>query len=91
MLEHIPEDGDTLCIREISRVLKPGGRCVITIPFAVAGRDEFSRANKFYWTASYTKEQATEKSFFQRRYCEEGLLRRFVTPFGLAVKKPDYL
>lgn len=32
-IEHIPENGDILSINEFSRILKPGGKCLITIPF----------------------------------------------------------
>src|SRR5437016_1107653 len=34
VIEHIPGEGDSECMREIARVLAPGGKCVITVPFA---------------------------------------------------------
>lgn len=39
----LAERGDQATIREIARVLKPGGRAVITVPFGVAQRDDFQR------------------------------------------------
>lgn len=32
-LEHIPNDGDSVAVKEMSRVLKPGGIMVITVPY----------------------------------------------------------
>ncbi len=37
------EGGDTLAVREIYRVLSPGGRAVVTVPFGRAQTDEFQR------------------------------------------------
>lgn len=30
-IEHIPDDGDIVCMKEICRVLKPGGKAVVTV------------------------------------------------------------
>lgn len=30
-IEHIPDDGDIVCMKEIYRVLKPGGKAIVTI------------------------------------------------------------
>jgi SAM-dependent methyltransferase len=34
VLEHIPDDGDLTALRELARVVKPGGRVVLTLPYA---------------------------------------------------------
>lgn len=34
VLEHIPEDGDESALRELVRVMRPGGRLVLTTPYA---------------------------------------------------------
>lgn len=34
VLEHIPSDGDAVALRELARVVKPGGRIVVTLPYA---------------------------------------------------------
>jgi SAM-dependent methyltransferase len=34
VLEHIPDRGDEQALRELARVLRPGGRMVLTLPYA---------------------------------------------------------
>lgn len=34
VLEHIPGDGDARALRELARVVRPGGRVVVTLPYA---------------------------------------------------------
>ncbi len=34
VLEHIPGDGDAAALRELARVLRPGGRIVVTLPYS---------------------------------------------------------
>jgi SAM-dependent methyltransferase len=38
-LEHIPADGDSEAIREIARILKPGGQVILTVPFSKTYRE----------------------------------------------------
>jgi len=38
-IEHLPENGDRLMVREIERVLKSGGHCFISVPYAVSMRE----------------------------------------------------
>lgn len=85
VLEHIPDDGDSECVREIGRVLAPGGRCVITVPFWPAGRVDW-RDPDFYWSGS-TVEGGEGKVFFQRRYSEAQLRERLIEPSGLRLSK----
>jgi SAM-dependent methyltransferase len=89
VVEHIPGDGDSKCLSEIGRVLKTGGRCVITVPFAPEGRDEFTRAD-FYWARSST-EGPEKKVFFQRRYDEQDIHERLVKPSGLCLRKLEFV
>jgi SAM-dependent methyltransferase len=42
-LEHIPEDGDSRAAAEISRILKPGGEVLITVPYAPSFREEIGQ------------------------------------------------
>jgi cyclopropane fatty-acyl-phospholipid synthase-like methyltransferase len=89
VLEHIPDDGDTQCVKEIRRVLAKGGRCVITVPFAPKFRMEY-RKNNFYWARSSTK-LSDGSVFYQRRYSEADLYKRLIDPSGLTLKKLKYL
>ena len=63
VLEHIPDDGDCAALGELARVVKPGGRVVLTLPYAARGRDEF-RARALYGSAG----GGDDRVFFQRWY-----------------------
>jgi SAM-dependent methyltransferase len=82
VLEHIPDDGDTACVREIGRVLRPGGMCLITTPFWPTSKAEFRRPDSFYWAGSSTT-RSDGSVFFQRRYSEADLFARLIEPSGL--------
>jgi SAM-dependent methyltransferase len=86
VLEHIPDHGDTECVREIARVLKPDGLCSITVPFSPTSRVEDKASDSFYWSGSSTN-QADGRTFFQRRYSEEDLRSRLIQPSGLRLKE----
>ena len=86
VVEHIPEDGDSQCLREISRVLAPGGRCLLTVPFWPESRTDYRRGSDFYWAGSSVTGPAGGV-FFQRRYSERDLHDRLVDPSGLRLRK----
>lgn len=90
VLEHIPGTGDSECVREIARVLKPGGIFVATVPFGPEGREELRDAGRFYWSNSQGKSKDDGKVFFQRRYCESDIMKRIVAPSGLNVRSIGY-
>ncbi len=89
VLEHIPDEGDTACVREIARVLKPGGRAVITVPFWPTSRSEYRRGG-FYWAGS-SKTEDGRGTFYQRRYSEADLRRRLIEPSGLSLAGLKYV
>jgi SAM-dependent methyltransferase len=89
VLEHIPEQGDSDCAREIGRVLAKQGRCVITVPFAPTSRDEHIKQD-FYWSKS-SVEAPDGKVFFQRRYSEQDLFERIIRPSGLKLRTLQYV
>jgi SAM-dependent methyltransferase len=91
VLEHIPDDGDSVCIGEIGRTLMPGGTCVVTVPFGREDKDEYKDSKDFHWARHVQGEQKGDKIFFQRRYSEKGLNKRLVHPSGLEVKKILYV
>ena len=85
VLEHIPDAGDSECVRELARVLAPGGRCVLTVPFWPASRVDW-REPDFYWSGA-SVDDATGRVFYQRRYSEADLHERLVEPSGLRLAR----
>jgi SAM-dependent methyltransferase len=80
VLEHIaPEiDGELPAVREISRVLAPGGTAVLTVPFS---RNYFA---DYVTGAAYERTGAPgERLFFQRFYDYDLLMRNIVRASGL--------
>jgi len=64
-IEHIPGDGDSRSMAEFARVLRPGGRVVVTVPTAPA----------------YIENQATfYYAGFERRYDPAALVNRLFRP-----------
>ncbi len=75
-IEHIPDDGDAVSMKEIARVLKPGGICCLTVPWNDGGYHEvFKRKGDpdAYWVQA-----AGEYVFFQREYDHDSLRRRLL-------------
>jgi SAM-dependent methyltransferase len=85
VLEHIPETGDSQAMREIARVLKPGGRAFIQVPFRPAyeevhvTRDVYGR-----------KYDGTTKVFFERRYDAATLASRIIQAAPLRLLSLTY-
>jgi len=82
-IEHIPDDGDSLAVQEIGRVLAPGGLACLTVPWSDHGYlEEFKHQGDpdIYWVPG-----DGAKTFFQRAYDREALERRLVRPSGLQV------
>jgi len=85
VLEHIEDEGDTRAIREIARVLKPGGVCCLTVPFA-SRYYESTISKELY----YRKPVDGKPVFYERHYDSEALWRRLLAPSGLRVEKVEY-
>lgn len=85
VLEHIEDDGDSLAMREIARVLKPGGLCCLTVPFARYYREE-TIVEEIY----YKKPIDGKPVFYQRAYDEVALHGRLISPSGLRVSSLEY-
>ena len=79
VLEHIPHDGDIRALREMLRVLKPGGTLVITLP-AFAHYVEEWAVDAHYWKSIQNEKGET---FFQRRYDEDRLRATLAVPGGV--------
>jgi SAM-dependent methyltransferase len=85
VLEHIPDAGDSDAMREIARVLRPGGQLTLTVPVAYrAYAEEFVRGPVY--------ERAAEgvHTFYQRRYDPPALERRLIEPSGLRLLNLTY-
>lgn len=85
ILEHIPDDKKAM--REMYRVLRPGGRAFVQVPIEV-GRD------KNYEDPSITTDQGRSKAFGQkdhvRKYGRKGFKRRLKAA-GFKVEVVDYI
>ncbi|MGE5691124.1 MAG: methyltransferase domain-containing protein [Pseudomonadota bacterium] len=60
VLEHVADDGDAQALRELERVVRPGGRIVLTLPYAREARDE--------WRDRPLYGEGEGPAFFQRWY-----------------------
>jgi hypothetical protein len=78
VLEHIPDDGDSTAMREIARVLKPGGLVALTVPFAATGYCE-----EFVDGPVYERNELEKPTFYQRRHDLDSLRKRLIEPSGL--------
>lgn len=58
-LEHIPNDGDSMAVKEMSRVLKNGGSMVITVPYG--SFEEERQRSVAYFQRVYTEEDIYER------------------------------
>ena len=81
VLEHIPGKGDVETVREMARVLRPGGRLVLTLPVAAEAGEIFLNRDLY----GSGKERTTKGYFFQRYYDAEAIAQRIVVPSGLRV------
>jgi SAM-dependent methyltransferase len=88
VVEHIPDDGDALCMQEIHRVLATGGKAVLTVPFWPQYREEYNDGD-FYWAASSSSDGS--RVFYQRRYDEDALYTRLIKPSGLELVRVSYI
>ncbi|MFN0071166.1 MAG: class I SAM-dependent methyltransferase [Chloroflexota bacterium] len=82
VIEHIPDDGDAEAMRELARVLRPGGRAVLTVPFDASGyREEFVTEDV------YERESHGAPTFYQRHYDTSAVMERLVEPSGLKLEQ----
>jgi SAM-dependent methyltransferase len=73
VLEHIPDQGDSDAIRELIRVVKPGGLVVVTVPFDRQYREIFVDGPVYE-----RKQVASERVFFERHYDRAALAARLL-------------
>lgn len=87
VVEHIPDEGDSAAMREIGRILRKGGRAVISVPFAAKSVDEYMSRDVY----ERRRAPREEVVFFQRRYSFEDIEKRLVGPSDLVVADEIYL
>ena len=85
VLEHVPEFGDSLIMKEAWRVLKPGGRLVITVPCAKAHFEEYRDADIYGFGDPRTV--VGGKIFFQRFYDKKSIEERLCAPIKAKPKR----
>jgi SAM-dependent methyltransferase len=82
-IEHI-ETGESVAMKELARVLAPGGRLVVTVPFNPLKRATiFARDNVYGRTG--------ERVFFEYIYDEDALQERIIGPTGLRLVERHHL
>ncbi len=91
-LEHIPGEGDTTAIRNMARLLKPGGLLVLSVPFNRYHNGEIYRAERMYAVGGGDGGQAASNGryFFERIYDEPSLRCRLLEPSGLQIERTVY-
>jgi SAM-dependent methyltransferase len=90
VIEHIPDNGDTECAKEITRVLAQGGRCFITVPFSPQYQEVYTAPSGVYW-AKAAGVEAEHRVFYQRRYDEQALYERVIRPSGLTLRSLTFI
>lgn len=85
VVEHIEDLGDSLAMREMARVLKPGGLLSLTVPF-----DHVYRETVIEHEIYFKKPVDGKPVFYQRHYDPEALQVRLIQPSGLSLVKQEY-
>lgn len=75
VLEHIPGSGDREAIREMLRVVRPGGLVVVTVPFDRAYRETYIQRSVYE-----RKQESGAPVFYQRHYDWATLNDRLIAP-----------
>ena len=75
VLEHIPDDGDSKAMRELIRVVRPGGTIVVTVPYDRQYRETFVDGPVYE-----RRPLANERLFFERHYDRQTLGARLQQP-----------
>ena len=82
VLEHIVGDGDSTAIKEVERVLRPGGTAIIEVPFAIKEYETYLNNDV------YERKYIQKPIFYQRHYDSKTIYTRIINSSSkLAVKK----
>jgi SAM-dependent methyltransferase len=87
VLEHVPDNGgqpgDSLAVAELGRILKPGGRLVLTVPYARKYAERYVARDVY----ANRQRSPSDKVLWSRYYDDEALQKRIVDPAGLRLIK----
>lgn len=75
VIEHIDDDGDSKAMREIWRVLKPGGIFIFTVPVKKTYEIEYRERDEY----NLNQDKNSEKYFFQRIYDNQKIEERLLS------------
>ena len=75
VIEHINDEGDSLAMKEIWRVLKPGGKLILTFPVNKVYATEYRDKDEY----NLNVEKKSGKYFFQRIYDEQKIEERLLS------------
>jgi SAM-dependent methyltransferase len=90
-VEHIPEDGDTVALRNMARLLRPGGLLVLSVPFNwYRNGENYSVGPTYPVPGSPGGDAILGRHFFERIYDPKSLQARLVAPSGLHPEKVVY-
>jgi SAM-dependent methyltransferase len=81
-LEHILDERPV--VRELARVLAPGGRMVISVPY-----DPYRDEPRYFRRRAYVTGSESREDFYQRFYNDRNLEERLVQPSGLTLHSLD--
>ncbi|MEC4806233.1 MAG: methyltransferase domain-containing protein [Jaaginema sp. PMC 1079.18] len=84
VIEHIPNQGDSQAVRELWRVLKPGGKLLLTVPCLKNYYEEWRSTDSYNLGTVQNQEKLY---FFQRFYDFKNLEDRIINIVG---KEPSY-
>jgi SAM-dependent methyltransferase len=82
-IEHIGGDGDTQAVSEFGRVLRPGGKAVVTVPMGPKFREIWVNRDPY----GHQKTNPEGKVFFSYVYDWAALDERIIKPSGLTLTR----
>jgi len=85
VIEHIPDGGDAAALAELGRVVRPGGRVVVTLPHGEEA--ETWREGPVY--SDDGADGGAREQFFARTYSREGLERLVAAASGLELRSTE--